>query len=301
MTPRFLVATFAVAVLLGTPAALRADDAAKTHVLRLHDSWTAGTVVTNTATKTTVSRQVVSVGGTAGPAEEGTEVETFRTIARVEAVDERGEATKALVYVAAWSLKEGTDEDTCLQGVHVAVTGTGKDRTWKILTPGKEPSEGAKAWLDENLGKKEHDVTRSMEPSKALAVGASWTPDMPGFAATLAEQFDVDVEKSKATGTLTGVEGDVASYTLDFAMHTKGLVAAPGQTFTWTEGGVLTVKMAGRATLGATGTYGSVKTEFGLNGAFSPEEGVSVSIAVKGTEDVAATAGGEIPALPGGK
>ncbi len=297
MTPRFLAATFAVAVLLGTPAATRADDASKTHELRLHESWKAGTVVTNTATKTTVTRQVVTAGGEAAPAEEGTEVETYRTISKVEAVDERGEATQALVYVAAWSMKEGTEEDTCLQGVHVAVTGVGKDRTWKILTPGKVPSEGAKGWLDENLGKKEHDVARTMEPSKALAVGASWTPDVPGYAATLAEQFDVDVEKSKASGTLTGVEGDVASYTLECAMHTKGLVAGPGESYAWTEGGLLTVRVAARATLGATGTYGSGTTEFTLVGAFSPAPGVSVKLDVKGTEEVASTAGGEIPPL----
>lgn len=287
--------------------ALRAEDAPtpapKTYKVLLRERWKAGDVVTRSA-KESFSRRV--------EVHQGEETKTLPTserqlshvvVTKCLEADADGYATKAILYLTAWSIEVGPQKDSSLAGVHIELDGKGADRTWKILSPDAAPSDAAKAWIEQFYGKKSAgDVTYAdLEPKAEVAVGSTWEGDGAAIAKRLAERgIAVDVEKSKATCTLTGVEGATAHVNVKMTFPTTELGLPNGQKLPWKEGGVLELTLDVTRPLAAGEFDAKVKREQKYVGV-ADGGGGTLDWEDLGTQEIEISAGGKMPDAPAAK
>lgn len=295
-----------VALSLAALAAVAARPAGaedpKTYAFPAKTTWKAGDVATRVETesakqKVTVGEMVVNGGDTP--------VETkFEAVMRVDAVDDQGEFTKAVVWFKSWS-KGGETPDDSLHGAHVQIDGAGATRTVKVLTPGLVASPEALAWLDEKFGKgtaDDNDGMSTILPGKPVAVGESWTPDVAKLAKTFGKDHMVFVEeKSKATGTLTSVKDGIGNLTLEVSLQGKEM-ATPQGTMTWAEGGAMKIAFVFDRSVDAGVHAGSATMHLTMSGllamAGAPPGGPSPKLEVDVSSTMTVVAGGEMPPVP---
>jgi hypothetical protein len=293
-----LVALASIVALSLPLASARAEDPATHTIDFVTERYAVGDVNTHAMEETNAQKVVVNVGEQTVQDKQETSKESSRVVERVESVDDAGQSTRSTLFVKAWRIESGEKVDTSLEGALVEVTGKKGARSWKILHAPGTPSDRAKAWLDEEWGKgKKGDNTmgKAMTPSKPVAVGESWEPDIEIVAKELGEKFTVDTSKSKARLTLDKVENGVQHVSVAFELHTTGVQSPQGE-MTWKEGGLLsfTGKMSKSAT---ANTPKRAAMDFGIVGtAESGPAVVKLDIQVKKVGEL--TAGGEIPALP---
>ena len=295
--------TFAALAVLGATSAVSYAGDAKTYKLSFQEHWKAGDVFSRT-TKEAGSQHMTIKGPDGAVLQDKTDGKTVTTQGVVKAleVDDKGQPTKQLVYLVNWNTEGGDLKDDALSGAHVEVTGVGKARAWKILTPGKTATTAAKAWLDETYGAKEdtgEQLKGVIEPKKEVAVGESWTPDTAELGKVFSEHFAIDVAKSSAKATLDSVEGDMAHVTLEISMHTTE-IKSPQGAITWKEGGDMVIKMTFSTSLDDAHLTGTYEAGFELKGA-ADVQGASLALEITNAGSGESKAGGEIPALPDAK
>ena len=267
---------------------------APTYDLSRHDKFQVGDTVTTTSKLTLKQHQTKTAeDGTVEPDSTTTEVTSVRAVQKVLAVDDKGRATKVRVHLAEWSQQQGEDKDESIQGALVEVTGVGKGRTWALLGEGVTPTEGATKWLTEEWSKDEEAIQDVMLPKQPIAVGETWSPSVADvMAAGLGETLTVDAEKSKVTGKLESVQGDLAtlSMTIDLTVTTlQGLPLSKG---------AMKLSGAGPKALTARIGEGTTHNEMTLEGDASvPEEGKTklIHFSISHSQDETIKVGGEVP------
>lgn len=294
---RLVALAFAAALVASLPTA-RAEEPATHTVDFVTERYTAGEVLTHAIDEVNVQKVLVKVGEETMQDKQDTTKETSEVVERVDSVDDAGQSTKSTLFVKTWRLEKGTDVDTSLTGALVELSGKKGERTWRILHGPGTPSDAAKAWLDEEWGqgkKADNAMGKAMTPSKPVAVGESWEPDIAVVAKELGSKFTVDTSKSKAKLTLDKVENGVQHVTVAIELLTTALQSPQGE-MAWKEGGLLsfTGKMSKSVSANAPKR---AAMDFGLVG--TAESGpalVTLDIQVKKVGEL--RAGGEIPALP---
>jgi hypothetical protein len=245
-----------------------ADDA-KTYTIPVQETWKVGDLVTHQDANHQ-SMTIKLADGTV--VEKKNELVEWTGVVKAEEVAADGQYSKALVYFEKWSRKEGEATDTSLANVHVRITGAPKARTVTVVTPGAKPSEAATKWLKEEFAKEnEGDADVAFNPNKPVSVGQSWSPDLTVLMKAMASGdsgMTIVTEKSKATLTLTAVEEDIATMTLDMALQT-GPLATPQGKMEWTEGGVFEIKAENHKALKAGDHREAGKMTGGLKGTLS--------------------------------
>jgi hypothetical protein len=218
-----------------------ADDA-KTFTIPVHETWKVGDLVSHHDS----DRQALTIKLPDGTViEQKNELVEWVGVVKAEEVAADGQYSKALVYIEKWSRQEGDATDTSLSNVHVRVTGAPKARTVAVLTPGAKPSEAATKWLKNEFAKaNEGEMDAAFNPGKPIAVGTSWSPDLTLLMKALSGPdagMTVVADKSKATLTLTAVEEDIATMTLDMALQ-SGPLETPQGKMEWSDGGRFEIK-----------------------------------------------------------
>lgn len=232
--------------------------AAETHALPPSSSWQVGDVVTIVLEKT-LSAKVRSPQDEADALPAPNEKVAATLVEKRTKVDADGVPTESVMYVREWARQSGDVRDDSLKGAVVTVTATAAKPEWSIVRQQKEPTEGARRWLDEQVRSNlaEDQLLAIVAPKKRVAVGERWPVDIERLTEMLARagvpgsQF-----KSSGTATLHAVRGDVAEYGLD---ATLALLSVPGNTrMNWISGGTMeldssfAVPMRGRLRLPST-------------------------------------------------
>lgn len=224
-------------------AATAAAEDSKTYTIPTKEVWKAGDVASRTETQHQIQKQKVT-GAQGAVLQDDTKEETteYSLVIKVQEVDGAGDYSKATVYFTTWSRKEGGVEDTSLTGKHVEFNGTGAARTATVVGGGK-PSDKAAAWLKKEFAKDaETEGGGVLAPAHALAIGETWTPDFAAVAKMFGKgEMKLVAEKSKVTGTLVSVEGNVAHVTVDFDLQ-AGPMDGPAGPMEWKEGGKFQMK-----------------------------------------------------------
>jgi len=297
---RILALSLAALATFGARAVL-ADG--PTYTFPAKTTWKAGDVVTRSETEKTVQKQKVSMGEQVlQEGDTSTEI-AYEAVLAVKEVNDTGEYTKALVFFKSWKRTSGEDVDESLAGAHVEVTGAGGTRNAKVITPDHKVSVEAAQWLDNELGKgssdREGKAAEVFSPAKPVAVGETWNPDM----AKVREMFGKGEgglkfieEKCTAALTLTGVEGKVATMTLEFDLPVAPM-ETPGGKLEWKDGGVFVIRATVRKGIEAGVHEEGGQMNARLQGTAVGEGGVTLVLDVDVTNTGGVTTGGEMPAL----
>ena len=294
------IVTLATLACFAAAAAPSMAGEAKTYKIVLRERHKVGDVQTNTGKEIDAQHVVVKTADGAIVNEQKTDkTTTYQLVEKAVEVDDQGRITKGLLYFVSWSLESEGVKDDSLTGLHVEVTGLGKLRTWKVLTPGKTPGDGAKEYLDTEFGNKkseEESMEDVLQPKKELEVGESWNPDIAALVKSFGDQFKVDVAKSTAKATLTGVEGTIAEFLIEIALQTVS-VGSPAGEMAWKEGGRMTMRMEGKHSLVENDPTGDGKMGYELKG-IAEVQGATVSLEVSGSKEGGSKQGGDMPAVP---
>lgn len=297
---------FCILALAATASGALAEDT-KTYPVRLRDRWKTGDIVTRTGT--IVDRQAVTVTLAGGKVAKEQTTETRTTYVRIEKcleADPQGHLTKGLVHFARWSHAAGTEKDESLQGVTIEVSGRGEARTWKPVSEGAKPSDGAVAWIGTQPGLASDDDLGNelMEPKAPVAVGETWAPDKPAYFAEMAKGLALDPEKSDITLKLEGVAGPKATVLLTLTVASKGLPnKSTGALLPWIEGGTWITSVRWTRTLDGSAGAGSAVGDVSVVGVAQTTSGAKVGYDKSNHQEVTTTSGGEIPTAkyPGGE
>lgn len=300
----FALAFAAVPVARADDPAPAAPAAAKTYRVLLRDRWKAGDVVTRSAKESaSATVEITRDGGETEKAPTNERQTSYVVVSKCLEADADGVPTKMIVYLTAWTFEVGPQKDSSLAGLHLELEGKGADRTWKILTPDAAPSDFAKGWIELTFGKKAaSDATYAdLEPRAEVAVGASWDGDGAAIGRRFAARgIAVDVETSKAVGTLAGVEGASARVVAKVSLPTKEFRDPKGQKFPWKEGGVLEFSLDLTRSLAAGEFDARVRREARLSGV-AVAEGASISWDEVSTQEYEVSTGGKMPDVPAAK
>ena len=299
MKPRSVLTVVAL-TLLGAASASSFADEGKTYKLSLTERWKAGDTVSRTSKE--VGGQHLTVKGPDGAVVQektDTRTTTSQLVVKTVEVDDKGQPTKSRLYFVNWNMEGGETKDDSLAGVQIEVTGQGKDRAWKVLTPGKTASDGAKAWLDQAYGPKPDTgeaMKAALAPKKEVAVGESWAPDLEELGKAFSEHMKVDTAKSSGKVTLTSVEGEMAHLAIELSLLTTSIISPAGE-LPWKEGGEMKLKMELVTPIDGTNLEGTYEAGMTLKG-IAEVEGANVTLEITNEGQGASKRGGEIPALP---
>ena len=290
--------------------AVRADDPApaapaapKTYKVLLRERWKAGDVVTRSARESSSRSVEIHAGGETQKPPTSERQTSYVVVTKCLEADADGYPTKMILYLTARSIEVGPEKDSSLSGLHIQLDGKGADRTWKILTPDAAPSDFAKGWFDQTFGKKSaSDATNAdLEPKAEVAVGGTWEGDGVSIGKRLAERgLPVDVEKSKASGTLVGVEGTTAHVEVKMTLPTKEFNHPNGQKLPWKEGGAYEYTVDLVRPLVAGEFDAKVKREIRWAGVAGGDEGTITWDDVT-TQAYEISTGGRMPDVPAAK
>lgn len=275
----------------------------KTYTFPAGITWKAGDVATRVDTES--MKQKVLVGGQVVQGGD-TPVETkYEAVMSVKEVNEKGEYTKALVYLKTWSKGGAEGADDSLSGAHIEVNGAGASRTAKVLTPGMQPSPAALAWLDEKFGKGSADDDEGSEallPKNPVAVGDTWEPDLAALRKNFAknEMKFVD-DKCTAKGTLVAVKDGVGELKFDISLQAAGM-DTPGGHMEWAEGGAMVLTLVIHRPVDSKSPETQMTMSLKFGGAFGPPgAGAMGNLEVSVDGSMTAKMGGEMPPVPEAK
>ncbi len=301
MTVRPFLAVAALG-LFAADAAL-AEPPAK-HTITVRERWKAGDVFTRTGDETeTVKMKVLAEEQVVSEKTQDRRT-TYNTVGKVFEVDGAGHATKTIVYFVAWSHVGRAGQDGSLSGVHVEVTGRGKARTYRLLTPGAVVSEGARRWLDDRFGKPKGDVEPEgkdsddlLEPAQPLAVGETWVADVAAIAKVLSARLPVVADKVTVEGTLESVADGIVKVVVRMKVPLRGLQAGEGSPLLeWKQGGTLETAVHATRSM-SSGFEGTQVRESKLEG-IADAQGADVDFDLVSRTEVVVKAGGTMPATP---
>ncbi|HVG94368.1 MAG TPA: hypothetical protein VND21_07965 [Planctomycetota bacterium] len=291
------------ALLVAAVAARAADP--KTYKVRFDDVWTVGAVVTRESRETESTEVVVRDADKVVEEQKGSVTTVVRLVEKCLAAEE-GKATRRLVYFASWKVagegSQGALKDDSLTGTHVEVSGQGPARAWKVLTPGKEVSDIAKAWLGKKYTGPAAEDARALLASKdAVAPGASWSPDIDLLVKQFGAAMDADPAESSVKVTFVEVQpgetGEFGKFAMEMDLATRSLQGRKGR-IPWQDGGRLKQKGVLVRNL-ADGAFDEERAiETSLAGTANGGESVRISFKHKSSLQEAAGVGGEMPAGP---
>jgi len=180
------------------------------------------------------------LNGQALPDQKKESTTTFRVLEEVVKVTD-GKKTEVKFKVEKWKQSEGEEDDTCLEGKTVVVKGTGADTKWELKEKDVELSDGAKAWIDKELAKKDEEDKEAFDkagfPQKPIGDGETWDGDAKAFAELLfKDKFEIDPEKSSLKGTLSGVHVEDGIHCGKIELKAKFAIKKSDQL---TEGGTI--------------------------------------------------------------
>jgi len=171
--------------------------------------------------------------------------EKIRLNHAVAAVDSAA-VTEDKITVAEWSLQQGAERDDTLEGAVVTVKGEGAYRAANAQSE-RTLSRLASRWIEGHIvkgGKLEPTLDELdwdfILPKDPIADGGTWTIDPGAFAReVLGPRAEIDANRSKGTGKLTGVHVDkdvhFGRIEVSVSLALESLGAAK---VTWTKGGV---------------------------------------------------------------
>lgn len=292
------VRSVSVWVLVAAMCATAAADGPKTVKPTFRPRWKAGDVATWTS-KERMSRTTTEehVGGL--PIVEKTEYGTeFVAIVRCDEGDADGYMTRGLIWFQRWSDAEGENMTEELTGLHVELTGTGKSRAIKVVTPGAELTPDVQGWLEDSFGKENsrEPLEVLLEPAEPVSVGGTWTPDLEKLARLLQKKFAIDTSKSSATLKLISLDGDVAHCSLDMRFPLTSVTVPQGK---FAAGAESVLTLAGESTSGIGAELSDSKRvkETLLRCSFEMEKGTTLKLEAVKKLEVTQTKGGEMPPI----
>jgi hypothetical protein len=221
--------------------------AADTYDLTRRDVWKVGDVVTMTLAEHDVREyRNVSPEGTSLAVPTQTIDVAATLLERCVEADANGVKTRSLVYVRAWTAKDGVVSDTSLSGALLDVAGVGKARAVGVLSTKQELSKPALAWVQRRYGGGRAEPGASKDywlPKVPVAVGDGWSADVAAFLDANAAGARLDRAKTTSSCVLASVEKGVARITCDANLVLAAFQLAKGaKPLPWKSGGVQVLK-----------------------------------------------------------
>lgn len=275
--------------------------AADTFDLQRKNVWKVDDIVTTTVhERDTQEMKFVPLDGVVAASTPPSDVVVeARLIERCVAIDAQSNRVRTLVYVVAWTAKDGAFHDTSLAGALLEVTGLGKDRVAHVVSSTQDLSKSASAWLSRRYGggRPEPSAARAYWLPKApVAVGDTWSADLSAFLDGTAAGARLDKSKTTSTCTLTSVAKSLALVTCQGGL---ALASFPGnekgKPIPWKSGGTLLV--TGTITVGLEGRVASATLALAQSLEGEAEmRGRTVKLTMTKNHRIEEVVGGEWPA-----
>lgn len=285
----------AIAVASALPAR-----AADTWDLGRKDVWKPGDLVTTTIAEHDVReyRWVTPEGSSLAVPVQTIDV-AATLLERCTEADAAGVKTRSLVYVGAWSAKDGTLSDVTLTGAVLEVTGVGKDRAVSVLSSKQELSKPAQSWIRRRYGGGRADPGASTTywlPKVAVAVGDTWSADLAAFLDANAAGARLDRAKTTSSCSLVSVVKGVATIGCDANLALTAFQGAKGtKPMAWKSGGAQVVK--GTITRSVEGRIVAGTLAFATSLVGETESGgKTLAVDLKSERKIDEVVGGEWPA-----
>lgn len=300
----FVAVALSAAVLCLSVAGTAVAEPPVVQGISVRERWKVGDVFTRTGDESETVRMKITAEEKVVSDVTRERRTTYNTVGRVVEVDAVGHATRLVLYFVAWNHVGRGGQDGSLAGLRIEVTGRGKARAFRVLTPDVKPSEGAQRWLNDRFGRPREgaeldgkDSDDLLEPSRPLAVGETWTPDVAAIAKMLSARLPVDTDKVTAEARLEDVAGGLAKVVVRLKVPLRGLEAGEGSPMlAWKQGGTLeTTVHSSRST--SNGFEGTQVRETKLEG-IADAQGADVDFDLVSRTEVVVKAGGTMPPLP---
>ena len=285
-----------VATIVGSTGLAAAGD---TFDLQKKDVWKVGDVLTTTVSeRDDREMRYTEADGSALASPPQKILVEAKLLEKCLAVDPAGNRTRSMVYVVAWTAKDGPKVDVSLAGCLIEVAGVGKERAAKIATSKEEPSKAARAWLGRRYGAGRPEPASARAywlPKAPVAVGDGWGADLAPFLDASAAGSRLD--RSRTTSSCSLVSADKTAVVRCEA--SLALASFPGnekgKPIPWKSGGVQIVK--GTITLGLATPIASSKLVFSTTLEGEAElGGKGIAVLVRTDRTVDDVVGGEWPA-----
>lgn len=272
--------------------------------------WRAGDVATVSAEETMEGTvDVTHPGGTQKRVM--SQKDAFTYVQKCLVADDKGAASKSLVFVRAWSHVETatvdgeaqpSEPDSSLEGVHLEVEAKGEAHSYRVLTAEARPSDEATKWLDKKFGKKAKertglDLDRMGRPKGPVKVGDSWDGD----PTKLDMEGGVDAEASTVRLTLAEVKDGVMRLPVEMKVKLRAFPLGENGSLPFSEGGAFDAKATITHSL-APGTFDSQGDFEGtMTGTAGEEGGLVIRLDLRFKMRGQSRTGGELPPAPGAK
>jgi len=285
------------ALVVATAAPARAAD---TWDLSRKDVWKPGDVVTTTVSEHDVReyRNVTPEGSSlAVPTQDISVAATL--LERCVEADPAGVKTRSLVFVSAWTAKDGVQSDATLSGALLEVAGVGKERAVKVVSSKQELSKPAVSWMNRRFGGGRADPGASVGywlPKVPVAVGDTWSGDLAAFLDANAAGTRLDRAKTTSACALTSVAKGFATITCDANLVLATFPGAKGaKPLLWKSGGTQALKGAITRSVEGRLVAGVLSFSTSLEGE-TEAGGKTLAITFKAERKIEEVVGGEWPA-----